>query len=218
MKAMRITALVAVALALAGIAATSATARKAPFYLRTAAGRMDPDHPAVNWALQSMTVSGTSGTVHCTPAEEPPWEDIIVYEQPNSGKLPIEIEHFNTQSCRLAGSGGEVGVAVEFGGGPWSGELTSKGQVKLKGNKKILLDITGEGVDCEYEASTLKGSFTPGSEGKPASIEPIFSNQAFKANKKSAKKCGKKASMTISTVLKTVESETVKGGETLESE
>lgn len=217
MKAMRMAALATVALAVAGIAATSATARKEPFYLRTAAGRQDPDHPAVNWALQRMTVSGTTGTVHCNPSEEPPWEDIIVYEQPNNGKLPVDIERFNTQSCKLAVSGGEVGVGVGFGGGPWSGELTSKGQVKLKGDKKILLDITSGEIECEYEASTLKGSFTPGSEGKPAVLDPIFSNQPFKANKKSSKKsekkCSQKASLTISTELKTVE-----GDETLESE
>ena len=64
--------------------------------MRTAAGRQDPDHPAVNWALQSMTVSGTTGT-GMQPAEEPRWEDIIVYEQPNNGKLPVEIERFKTQ-------------------------------------------------------------------------------------------------------------------------
>jgi hypothetical protein len=89
-------------------------------------------------------------------------------------------------ACKTSATGPVIAVSTGF---PWPFEITTKGTATLKGSKKIVttytfLALEGPNNKCTFEAAKLKGTFAPGSPGKPAPVELTITKQKFKHNKK----------------------------------
>ncbi len=114
--------------------------------------------PGAAAATGTVSFETPAGPVSCAVPSEAGWADVLTTSSPSL--LTAEVLSAGSLRCQTA-SYGEIELAGA--GFPWKLTVSTKnGKAKLRGTKKLVLELTvlSLGAKCVYEAGKLTGSLS----------------------------------------------------------